>query len=742
MYYDSSEREDEVLLSSIRHSESRSSTSYQQEPQQTPLGFSTTIHPYEETFSVPIGTGNYKTHSMDKSFSRKSYKSMRGEGNYSKWYVDYMIFKNALRRAASFFFTPIKMRFLFVMCLIGFCIFLFVNTPMEKEPQSIAFSKEDPYHYELTGKLKVLQVEVRPQEPEENWNNPQVFVYLEGEVEEKWEIVSNWTFDLLEKTESKYFDVYDKKGYSSFRLEITTDVEESLIGAQFRVMKLSKTVKYETVFAGLILIFAYGLIVTEIIDRSLAAMVGALIALCAYAFLHEAPSFEKIVSWIDYETTGLLFGMMIMVGVFSETGFFEWSAVKAYKLARGDGTKKDSQVLMNLVLILCIFTAVVSAFLDNVTTILLLSKVTIRLCEVLGVDPVPVLISEVLFSNIGGTATPIGDPPNIIIVNNDDVAEEVNFGNFFLHVCPGIVLSGFVCCYAIKRMLQPHLRQRGAPSTLQHEIQIWESTLARLKNDTEEERQVRKQLRQHIQQLLSTQETNTAAPDISELEKKYIIHDETLLSISALVLGFVILCFFLRSAFESSLTPAIIAIVGALTLLLAAGVHKMEEVLKNVEWETLIFFSCLFVLMECLSELGLVELVGDITASLIEKVPAGDSRLAVAIVLIVWVSAIVSAFIDNIPYTAAMVPVIVQVSEDDDLPLSPLVWALVYGSCLGGNGTLTGASANVVCAGIAGTNGHPISFIRFTMMGVPITLICLCVVTFYLLIFHVVIPWY
>ena len=146
--------------------------------------------------------------------------------------------------------------------------------------------------------------------------------------------------------------------------------------------------------------------------------------------------------------------------------------------------------------------------------------------------------------------------------------------------------------------------------------------------------------------------------------------------------------------------------------------------------------------MESLSELGLIDLIGETTASIIEIAPAGNGRLSFAVVLVIWVSAIVSAFVDNIPYTAAMIPVIVRLSKDDNLPLQPLVWSLVYGACLGGNGTLTGASANVVAAGIAGSNGHPISFITFTKMGLPITFLSLFIVTVYMLIFHVLIPWY
>jgi len=230
--------------------------------------------------------------------------------------------------------------------------------------------------------------------------------------------------------------------------------------------------------------------------------------------------------------------------------------------------------------------------------------------------------------------------------------------------------------------------------------------------------------------------------DITDLEHKYRIKNMHLFLNSSIVLIFVILLFFLSPIFELGIDLAWIAVIGAIVLLLISGLKDIEVVLEKVEWGTLLFFAALFILMRGLEELGLISYIGDKTTEMISNVPEGTGRLAVAVVLLMWISAIVSAFIDNIPYTAAMIPVVYQLYEADlGLPLKPLVWALVFGTCFGGNGTLIGASANVVCAGIAEHEGYPISFNTFFKLGFPTMIVSVFVSCIYMLIFHVLIPW-
>jgi len=379
-----------------------------------------------------------------------------------------------------------------------------------------------------------------------------------------------------------------------------------------------------------------------------------------------------------------------------------------------------------------------------------LAPVTIRLCKVLDVDPEALLLAEVMLSNIGGTATAIGDPPNIIIINDPAIIASgvVTFFSFSIHMTPGVLLSavpvfGFLY-YKYNRDLQ-----RKPHQSKEREVNIWKSTAFKLKEgESEEERRVKQQLIDYIKKLEeeikeSPQEDEAKVVDIGDLEEKYNIHDMPLFISSCIVLGCVILMFFLHSWIHDylELSLAWIAIIGAMIHLLVSGKKDIEEVLEKVELGTLLFFAGLFVLMRGLEILGLIDFVGEQISHFIIQIPE-RMRLVVAIMVLLWVSAFVSAFIDNIPYTTAMVPVVVTLANTTGLPLAPLVWSLAFGACFGGNGTLVGASANVVACGLSEGQGHPISFISFLKTGLPVMIISIFVANIYLLVSHVLIPWY
>lgn len=444
----------------------------------------------------------------------------------------------------------------------------------------------------------------------------------------------------------------------------------------------------------------------------------------------------------------LLFGMMILVSIFSETGFFDFFALKAYTIAKGQ--------VWPLVTLLCAFSAIVSAFLDNVTTILLLTPVTIRLCEVLNLDPKNILIAEVLFSNIGGTATAIGDPPNVIIVNNKDLmAGGIDFAVLTGHMAIGIVFVTFVC-YGMLRLYYRKMEslQNKDPlevAELKHEIHTWKRAAARVSVASREESIMRALFMQKAAQRENTlirqiykkkkSEKKDFEQNLIELGRKYCITDQWLLVKSSCVLLVVILLFFMYSFItEMYVNLGWIAVMGAIVLLVLADMNDLENILHRVEWGTLIFFAALFVLMEALEELKLIQWIGDRVTDAINSVEEGQ-RLAVAILLILWVSALASSFIDNIPYTTAMIPVLVLLSEGSNLPLLPLVFSLAFGACLGGNGTLIGASANVVCAGIAEQHGYGFTFTEFFKVGFPMMLVSTVVAMVYLVICHVAIEW-
>ena len=452
----------------------------------------------------------------------------------------------------------------------------------------------------------------------------------------------------------------------------------------------------QAVYVGLgILLFVYALIITEVVHRTLAAALGGLLAVVALNFysVEDTLSLKAVTTMIDWETIGLLLGMMVMVGVISHTGVFEWFAVQAYKKSGGE--------IWTLVVILCAVTAVLSAFLDNVTTMLLLTPVTIQIAKVLDIKPIPILISEVIFSNIGGAATMIGDPPNIMIGSamspsaiegNKDAeiaalaSEGVTFNDFIIEMAPGILLT-------------------IVPSFML------------------------------IRWLYKDEFSGRRDRDITELERQYAIKDMKGLKVSGTILCLVIVGFFLHPVVHIAVSW--VALTGAVIMLLATNPHELEEPLEHVEWTTLLFFAGLFVLVHSLQYMGVIDYIGSFVEKGIESF-SEEYRLAAAVVIILWVSAIASAFIDNIPYTATMIPIVLSLSVELSLDLGPLIWALAFGACLGGNGTLIGASANVVTAGLSEEAGYPISFNEFFKAGFPVMLLSTFIVTFYMVLVYVV----
>lgn len=438
----------------------------------------------------------------------------------------------------------------------------------------------------------------------------------------------------------------------------------------------------------IILVAVYGLIVFEVVHRALAAALGgiaAVIALHVASGSSDGPDLMAVMTWIDWETIGLLIGMMVMVDILSKTGLFEWAAVQAYAQSGGS--------IWRLTFILCIITAFFSALLDNVTTILLIVPVTIQICKVLDLEPVPLIIAEVMFSNIGGAATQIGDPPNIIIgaqlssqsLSGTSLASQsIGFSDFIIHVAPAVLIAIVPAFWLLRIIEKPGL-------------------------------------------------SGNRVRNVDLLRLQYGIKDSALLKKSGAILIVVILLFFAHSAFPHPLfTVATIAIGGAVVMLLVTSPHHVEEQLDSVEWTTIIFFAGLFIMIHGLQYMGLIEMIADLISDTVSKASEAN-RLMVAVLLLLWVSAIASAFIDNIPYTATMVPVVIELASDDTLglELGPLAWALALGACLGGNGTIIGASANVVAAGLAEESGNDISFNRFFRTGFPIMILTLLLATVY-----------
>eukprot|EP00064_Thunnus_orientalis_P012194 superscaffoldBa00001841_g12228 len=443
------------------------------------------------------------------------------------------------------------------------------------------------------------------------------------------QVIHNWTIPLHGERSDQILLTKTFEMLSSDPIVITIQAflqDNEVVPLSMTHQSLYVSVETQVAIAGIILAGVYVLIIFEIVHRTLAAMLGSLAALAALAIIGDRPSLVTVVEWIDYETLALLFGM-------------------AYQLSRGR--------VWPMIIILCLIAAILSAFLDNVTTMMLFTPVTIRLCEVLNLDPRHVLIAEVIFTNIGGAATAVGDPPNVIIVSNQDLRKEgIDFASFTGYMFLGICLVLFTS-FPFLRMLYWNKKLYNKESIeiveLKHEILVWRQTAQRINPASREETAVKCLLMQKVLNLESL---------LRKLMKTFqSIH---------LDLGW-------------------IAILGALWLLVLADIQDFEIILHRVEWATLLFFAALFVLMEALAQLQLIDYIGEQTALLIKAVPE-DQRLAIAIILVMWVSALASSLIDNIPFTATMIPVLINLSQDADvnLPVKPLIFALAMGACLGG----------------------------------------------------------
>ncbi|NHN55097.1 ArsB/NhaD family transporter [Calidifontibacter sp. DB0510] len=403
---------------------------------------------------------------------------------------------------------------------------------------------------------------------------------------------------------------------------------------------------------------AYVLIATERIHRVAAALGGAALMVLLGA-VDEETAFFSTETGVDWNVIFLLLGMMILVSVIRQTGAFEFLAIWAAKKARG----RPLRIMVMLVLI----TAIASALLDNVTTVLLIAPVTLLVCDRLDAPPVPFLIAEAMASNIGGAATLIGDPPNIIIGSRAGLS----FNDFLVHMGPIVVVLLGVFLLLCKFLFARGLEYDAAK-----------------------------------------------AAALMKLDEKEAIRDKRLLVTSGGVLALVIIGFVTHSL--TGLAPSMVALLGAGAAVALSPKLEPAEYLEEVEWPTLVFFAGLFVMVGGLVHVGVIGDMGKWLTSAI-----GSHWLAGASAML-WVSGLLSGIVDNIPYVATMAPLVVDLTKGaDPTQAHAMWWSLTLGADLGGNATAVGASANVVVLGIAARNGHPISFWRFTKYGLivaPITI--------------------
>jgi Na+/H+ antiporter NhaD/arsenite permease-like protein len=409
-----------------------------------------------------------------------------------------------------------------------------------------------------------------------------------------------------------------------------------------------------------IFVVAYVLIVSERLDRVATAMTGAtLLVLLGVLEQHEA------LEAVDFNTLGLLSGMMLLVTLAKDSGMFQYLALWACRVGKGRPT--------TIFFLLTMVTAILSALLDNVTTVLLITPVIFVVANNLEIDPKPLLVGTILLSNVGGTATLIGDPPNIMIGS----AAALTFNDFLINLAPVVVVV--------------------APITAGLLVWLYRGSL---------------------------QATPEAQARVLAFEPKHAITDWALLWKSLLVIGLVLVGFITHGI--THLEGATIALGGASLLLVLTARHAEHE-LREVEWSTIFFFLGLFILVAGLEHTGAIDFMAK------QLLAATEGDATVLMLALLWGSAVLSAVVDNIPYVATMIPLVQEIAAETGVDPKPLWWALAFGADIGGNATLVGASANVVVSGLASKNGHPLTFFGYLKVAVPMTVVAMIIGTIYMM---------
>ena len=415
---------------------------------------------------------------------------------------------------------------------------------------------------------------------------------------------------------------------------------------------------FNAIFAVAVFLIVIALVMSEKVHRSLVAIGGAAVLLLAHVM-----TLDQAVAHVDFNTIGVLFGMMLFVAVVKQSGMFGYLAIKTAHIAKGDP--------WHIMVMYVLLTAVLSAFLDNVTTVLLIGPMTLTICKLLKVNPIPFFMVEIMASNIGGTATLIGDPPNIMIGS----AAGYTFLDFI------IVDAPIVCVIlAVVLVVFYFLYGRGL----------------------------------HV----PDEDRNR----VLELDPKEQIEDMRLLKISVVMLVCVVIGFMCHGAL--GIESSVVALTAAAVIMLISRVD-VPQALLHVEWTTLTFFCGLFIIVGGMVETGTIDMLANALMGF-----TGDDVLFTMIILLV-ASAVISSVLDNIPFVATMIPILLAM-EGAGMDVTPLWWATSLGACLGGNGTLIGASCNVVISDIAAKNGNPISFVKYMKVGFPLMLLTVLIAGIYL----------
>ncbi|XP_017081375.2 P protein [Drosophila eugracilis] len=484
------------------------------------------------------------------------------------------------------------------------------------------------------------------------------------------------------------------------------------------------------VYAGLLILGLYLLIIFDIIDHTFAALIIATTSVAILAIMKHRPSVDHVVSFVNFEPLMLLFGLMTIVDIMTTTGVFDYLVVATYRISRGRPWP--------LIFFLSMLTAFLSALLNSDIMAVALTPITIRLCEEMSLRTTYVLIVMAIFAEMGGALTPMGNPPNAIVITNPAVmAEDVDFVDFILHMSPGVLVAMFVVFGLVyvthrKTIFVLDERQLEVMESRPKKEPPNEETLARIA-----------QLKQRQPGRFWLTPVEKYPETLAGLEADSKIRDKPLLIKCCIALVFVFICMILHSITDvlPGASMGWVTLLAAFLLIILDDKNDLNATLGIIQWTLLLFIAALFVLAEAMDQLKFFEWVGKWSVDFLESLQP-QYQTAVATMMVLWTSALLSILIDNAAVTIFMLKLTFQMASKENSHLSPLIWALTFGACFGGNGSLFGAVSNEIIALIALQHGYNITFFHFFIVGFPMMLVILSISSVYVLLAYAVWNWH
>uniref|UniRef100_A0A1A9UVK9 Citrate transporter-like domain-containing protein n=1 Tax=Glossina austeni TaxID=7395 RepID=A0A1A9UVK9_GLOAU len=556
---------------------------------------------------------------------------------------------------------------------------------------------------------------------------------------ERMDRVDLSTYDVLMENVDLDSDLYE------YHIVFFTNVNQSL-GLEIHIRTTRFTQYLGTVLGIVLLIIIYILLIFDLVHRALAGIIACTLGIGIMGALHMKPDLTTILSWVDIDTLSSIFGISIIMGVMAETGFQDYLAATSYEFAYG-----HIWPMLNVLLVTAFTLAI---FYNNVLIVLFFTPICLRISEIMVLSPIPVLSCLIIATNIGSTLTPMGSLSNYLIANSPFLPSG-NIGppTFILHILPATILTAAQSYVHLRVQFINSDKMRNthaAEVSLKRRIRLWNKAATTVGDISLDERGFHKTVSARVRALKKRLKRLGKMPEprpdfreeLEKLRDHFEVERKQIIIICCISLIVVLLLFSLR-LYTDLIQASVgwIAIIAALLTLSLINMKDLESVMSRIDWGTMLFISSLCILMNVLKQLALMKSIGTAVGQYISSVDK-ENALMVAIITILWLSALLTCILDNLPVADFMMQVIVTLSGDQSLPLYPLVWALALGCSLGGSGTLIGAMSNIACAGVANKHGVSFTFIDYFKVGFLVMIGNLSVASIYLLIAHVAFHWH